>query len=770
MENSLNPISNEKAAELKKQGLNAAPDNTATKSVGAIMIGRICTLFNLVNIVIAAALLCVGSYKNMLFMLVAVSNTAIGIIQELRAKRITDKLINAQAPSVSVLRTEGEAKMSWSDAVKGDIVRLSEGNAVCADCVVLQGYLECDDSALTGESETVCADVGMRVLSGCSVVSGTALCRIVAVGKETRAYSITESTRRIKLKKSVIISKLNTIIKIISLSLIPLGALYFAKLYLSGTDISSAVTAVAASVIGMIPSGLILLTSTALAVSVIKLSSKRVLVNEMNAIEMLARTNMICLDKTGTITTGRMKVERALYYIDEYAAKGFLAAVASVGTNATANAIKEYAGENSIKVSSYVPFSSARKWSGINTDIGSFILGAPEFILSKKTITELGIEKYTRDFRVICLCKANGILTKDSVPHDLVPCCVLLLKEEIRDGAKEAIDRLQSSGVTVKIISGDNPLTAAAAAKQCGVKNAGRTIDLSSLPDDADYAETAKEYTVFGRSTPEQKKKLIEAYKKLGNTVSMTGDGINDLPAMKESDCAIALDGGTDGSRSACDIVLSKNGFNDISHIIGEGRSVINNISSYSCLFLSKTVFSFLSTLLFLFVSTSNDFQPIQLTLVSTFLIGAPSFLLALVPDKSPIKGEFFKRILLTALPAGIIAAVAIVILAINGIGGNVWAYVLAAETMAVLISVAIPFNSYKAIVCSAMPAMFLICAVFFGRFFDTVLSADEALICLAAALLSVAAYVIFRMTVGRIANGNTYRGNKIHSAQGKQE
>ncbi len=768
MESNISPLSNAEAEKLKKQGMAAVSDNVKTKSVGAIIIGRVCTLFNLVNLIIATALICVGSYKNTLFMLVVLFNTAIGIIQELRAKRITDKLVNAQAPTVNVIRAEGEIKMPWSEAVKGDTVRLSEGNTVCADLKVLSGYVECDDSALTGESETISAEANMEVLSGCSIIAGSAICRITAVGKETRAHSITESTRRIKLKKSVIISKLNTIIKIISLSLIPLGGLYFAKLLISGADIPRAVTTVAASVIGMIPSGLILLTSTALAVSVIKLSSKKVLVNEMNAIEMLARTNMICLDKTGTITTGRMKVEKVIYFTDEYASKGFLAGCASIGTNATANAILEYTGKNELEITSFVPFSSIRKWSGINTRFGSFVLGAPEFILSRDSMESLKIDKYTDDYRVVCMCKSGEELTKDSKPSRLIPCCAVLLKEEIRVGAAEAIEKLQNSGVTVKIISGDNPLTAAAAAKQCGVKYADRTLDLSTLKDDADYAEIAGKFTVFGRSTPEQKKKLIHALKISGNTVSMTGDGINDLPAMKEADCAIAPDGGTDGSRSACDIVLSKNGFNDIAHIIGEGRSVINNISSYSCLFLSKTVFSFLTTLIFLLINGGNNFQPIQLTLVSTFLIGAPSFLLALMPDRSPLKGGFFKRILLTAVPAGTISAVAVAILSAFGIGGNVWAYVLAAETLAVLLSVAVPFNRYKAAVCICMPAGFILCAACFGDFFVTSLGAGEVPICLAASAISVAAYILFRTVSGCISNGSNFGRNKIHSLQDK--
>lgn len=738
------PLTQKNAERLMKEGFGADSGSKKTKSVSAIFIGRICTVFNLVNAVIATLLIIFGSYKNLAFLGVVFFNTFVGIFQEIRAKRVTDKLIKAKMPTVTVIRAEGEYTFGWDNAVKGDVVLLKEGNAVKADCRVANGYCEYDDSALTGESDTVSASEGDIIPSGAVIVSGNVKCVICAVGKETREYAIRQSARRQKLKTSVMTETLNKIIKVLSFALIPLGVLFFLKLrFIDGFDPTHSVESVAAAVVGMIPSGLILLTSTALAVSVIRLSTKHMLINEMTSIEMLARANILCLDKTGTLTTGKLITEDVLFKHPEEECRRALKTLAMLSSNATATAISQFVDAKPYTVKCNIPFSSKRKFSAAICESGTYVLGAPDILLHEHELEESGIKDLLTKYRTVCLCRCDAA-NEDEIPErKKTLMCTVLLRDELRPGARQTVTELQSQGVKIKVISGDNPITVSAVASGCGINNADSIFDLSEADENADYGEIARKYTVFGRSTPEQKMMLIKALKDDGNIVAMTGDGINDLPAMKEASCSIALANAADGAKCAADMTLSANGFYDIPSVIDEGRTVINNISNYAALFLTKTVLSFVLTLAFIFVPWDHVLKPIQLTLTGTLLIGMPAFLLSLLHDRSKPDGKLTERILCISVPAGIFASAACLSMASLGIDGSAWAYSIAAAFAAVLIVVCIPMDKRKAAICT-LSALLLSAAIIIARgFFEMRVTAEQIPVCiLCAALTAVAVFI----------------------------
>lgn len=736
------PLDNATAKKLLKQGLGAESGDKKTKSITAIFAGRICTVFNLVNAIIAAALLAVGSYKNLAFLGVVFANTFIGIFQEIKAKFITDKILKAEMPSVTVIRAEGESTLKWTHAVKGDTIKLKEGNSVRADCMIISGNCEYDDSALTGEFETINAHEGDIIPSGAAIVAGEVVCVICAVGNETKEYAIRQSSRRLKLKKSIMIDTLNNIIKFISFALIPLGAILFIKIFvITGSDITQSVNSVAASIVGMIPSGLILLTSTALAVSVVRLASKHMLINEMNSIEMIARANVLCIDKTGTLTTGKLVAEKIINYFPEDECLRALKTVATCCNNATATAIDDYC----YNVMPYtaidsVPFSSKRKYSAVTCENTTYVLGAAEMLLCRNDYCKYDIATLCRTYRVVCLCCKQNSDSAD-ITDGLTLMCLVLLSEELRAGVEETIEQLQSQGVCVKVISGDNPITVSASAQKCKIANAEKYIDLSLFTCEQfqhDCSALASQYTVFGRATPEQKRQLISSLKSAGNIVAMTGDGINDMPAMKESSCSIALANAADAAKCAADITLSVNGFYDIPLVINEGRTVINNINNYAALFLTKTIMSFVLTSSFIFVPWSFDLQPIQLTLIGSLLIGLPAFLLSLLHNSARPDGRLIERILCISFPAGVFAAASCLSLASLGVNGNAWGYSIAAAFCAVLIAVCIPFDFKKALICFCPIMILIVCLVFAGEFFEITLDAAH----ITAIILSVAATV----------------------------
>jgi len=723
-------LTDEQANELIRRGQGVLQCDNKTKSVGAIFMGRICTLFNLVNVIIAAMLIFVGSYKNLAFCGVVVFNTAIGIIQELRAKRITDRLLKAKAPTLTVCRYDGHRVLPWDMVAKSDTVKLRPGDVLKADCIVTDGLLQYDESALTGEIDTVSATEGDVIPSGAVVIAGKGTAYICSIGKETRAYSISESAKRVMLKKSVIIDTLNRIIRIISFCLIPVGAVFFAKLYITTGNLQTSVTSVAAAIIGMIPSGLVLLTSTVLAVSVIRLSKNDVLINELSSVEMLARTDVLCLDKTGTITTGKLDVKKIIYFGEHSHIDNLLSTATSLCDNATAKAINEYLSLPSLELLHSEPFDSKRKYTAITVDSGTYYLGAPEMLLSSEQMQNIGANHYMTSNRVVALCD-----------KDKTPLALVLLNEEIRQGAKQIVSQLQKQGVIIKVISGDSASTVSAAAASCGIADAQKICDLSNISQDTNYKALVCDYTVFGRATPEQKKQLVSAYKSKGYNVTMTGDGINDLPAMKEASCSIALSNAVDGAKCAADIALSCNGFDDLSLIIDEGRTVINNICSYATLFLTKTILSLILTAAFLFLPYEYKLLPIQFTLIGALTIGGPAFVLSLIKNKQKPTGDVFANVKHISLPAAIIAAVSSIVLSALNASGGVWAIACATMFAAVLVTAVYPFNVKKTSVTFACIIILAAIICFAGRFFEIYLTQSEYLL---TAMTCIAELIVY--------------------------
>lgn len=650
-------------------------DNTLkTKSVGRIVRENVFTLFNLINIVLAIAVFYVGSYKNLLFMIVVLCNLAIGIFQGLRAKRTIDKLSIISMVKAKVIRGGEKTQIALNEIVIDDIIELKQGDQVPTDCTLLVGSCDVNESLLTGESDAIYKEIGDTLMSGSFIVSGT--CRVQAkhVGKDNYASEIFSGAKYIKKINSEIMRTLNRIIQIISVAIIPLGILlFFRQMNVeNGQPFELAVVNTVAALIGMIPEGLILLTSTVLAVSVIRLSKHKVLVQELYCIETLARVDVLCLDKTGTITEGCMEVHDAIPYGDctKDKLEEILTACASASQdeNPTICAIKErYTGKSSYKPIENMAFSSEKKWSGTTfAEKGTYILGAEEFVLGKNANLKEEMHIQVEDgFRVLVVAHAQTGFSERELPSDLYPVGLVVIKDKIRKEAKKTLRYFAKQGVELKIISGDSVQTVAAIAKEAGLKEWDKHIDASTLETDEEVIEAATAYSIFGRVTPTQKCQLIKALKEAGHTVAMTGDGVNDVLALKEADCSVAMASGSQAARSVSQLVLLDSNFSSMPKVVAEGRRSINNIQRSSSLFLVKTIYSFLLTVIFVCIGAQYPFQPIQMTLISTFTIGIPSFILALEPNNERVKGNFFSNILSKAVPGGVAVALNMVLIVI---------------------------------------------------------------------------------------------------------
>lgn len=635
--------------------------NPKTKSIGAIIRHNLFTLFNLVNIILASALIYVGSYKNMLFMGIVITNFCIDIVQELRAKRATDRLSLMAAATVTVRRNKKELTLRSEEVVLDDILLYSPGKQVVTDSIVLEGECEVNESFLTGESEPVLKSKGDMLYSGSFISSGSCIAQADAVGTDNASYEITAGAKKLKNRASEIVKSLRKIIRIISVVIIPLGMLFFVRQYtLPENTYVQATENTVAALIGMIPEGLILLTSTVLAVIVIKLAKRKVLVNALYSVEMLARTDVICLDKTGTLTEGSMRVEDIIILNPDkkQEAETILASMhAALDSNHTLSAIgKHFDGLVILKAENIIPFSSKKKWCGAYfTDKGAYILGAPDVVLGENESDILShANLLATEYRVLCLSSSATVSSDGELPKERKAVCLILLSDTIRPNAKETVEYFINQGVAVKIISGDNPITVSHVAKSVGIDGWDKAVDMSSVTDDGEIEKIADKYVVFGRTNPLQKQLLIKALRANGHTVAMTGDGVNDVLAMKEADCSIAIAEGTDAARTVADIVLLDSSFEAVPRIVEEGRTAINNIQRTASLFLVKTIYSTLLTLIFLFMITPYPFKPIQLTLISCVSIGVPAFFLAFQSNKERVKGGFLQNVMLKAAPTGI--------------------------------------------------------------------------------------------------------------------
>lgn len=715
-----------------KINVNAVPK---TKSIGAIIKDNLFTLFNLVNVFLVSSLIYVGSsYKNMFFMGIVISNLLIEIVQEIRAKRATDKLSFLSAAGVTVRRSGKIQTIKSEEIVLDDIILYSSGKQVAADSIILEGGCEVNEAFLTGESEPVYKEKRDILYSGSFISSGRCIAQADAVGKDNASYEITEGAKKFKSRDSEIVKSLRKIIRIVSVLIIPLGLLFFIKQYsnTSNTAVQATEHTVAA-LIGMIPEGLILLTSTVLAVIVIKLAKRKVLVNELYSVEMLARTDVVCLDKTGTLTEGSMQVEDIVLFDDSKIDKigTALASICiSLEKNETLAAIgkyfKRFAGQ---KADFSIPFSSKKKYcSAYFQNKGAYILGAPEVVLTdseEDILTQANT--FAEKYRVLCLSESASLSKDGTLPKQRKAICLILLSDIIRPNARETVDYFKKQGVAVKIISGDNPLTVAHIAKKVGIDGWDNVFDMTTLSDEREIEEIADKYIIFGRTTPVQKQLLIKALRNKGHTVAMTGDGVNDVLAMKESDCSISVAQGTDAAKTVADIVLLNSSFEAVPKIVDEGRTAINNLQRTASLFLVKTIYSTLLTFIFLFMTSPYPFKPIQLTLIGTVSIGIPSFFLAFQHNKERVQKGFIHHVIVKAAPAGL--TVVLGILATHflgfafGLANNETASISVIITGSVallgVLFISLPLDKLRLTLVTVLSSMFFVGILFFGKFFD---------------------------------------------------
>ena len=628
-----------------------------TKSIKTIVRENIFTLFNLINILLGVAVFCVGSYKNLLFLIVIFCNTAISIIQEINSKKAVDKLSILAQAKVNCIRDGEKQEIGINSIVLDDLLMLETGNQIVADSIILEGEVEVNESFITGESDVIYKRKGDTLLSGSFVVSGKCKAEVIHIGDENYTSKISSGAKYVKKVNSEIMKSLNGIIKIVSIAIVPIGILlFFNQLGLTENSFKNAVVNTVAAIIGMIPEGLVLLTSTVLAVSVIRLSKRKVLVQELYCIETLARVDTLCLDKTGTITEGTMEVNDIIEITkSKEELEEILSEISSASddNNSTIEAIRaKYKNKQKWKVINKIPFSSQKKWSGICfKDKGSYIIGAPEFVLREKYDEyKERIEKYSNDYRVIIVANSEGDFIEKELPDKLEVLGFVLISDVIRKEASKTLKYFKEQGVNIKIISGDNPITVSKIAKRAGVENSEKYINMQEIKTKEQLEKAAKEYTIFGRVTPVQKKELVQALKKEGHTVARTGDGVNDVLALKEADCSIAMASGSDATRNVAELVLLDSNFASMPEIVLEGRRTINNIERSATLFLVKTIYASILAIIFLFVNMPYPFMPIQLTLISTVTIGIPSFVLALEPNKERIKGKFLRNVISRAL------------------------------------------------------------------------------------------------------------------------
>lgn len=685
-----NGLSADQVATRVSQNQINARNNSSSRSVAKIICSNLLTFFNFLCLLCLIALIVVGEPfgANYFFVVIYAANLSISIFQEIRAKKSIEKLSILNEPTAKVLRGGKLIDMSVTDIVLDDIVSFSIGNQISIDGTVLSGTIEVNESMLTGESVPVKKSAGDKILSGSFVVSGSALAVTDSVGEERYIQKLSSKARKFKKPKSEIMTTLRWIIKIIGILIIPISIGTFITNYnnvfrnpvndagiqfvidgkLTGDGVREIVTKTAAVIIGMIPAGMFLLTTLALAVGVLRLASRNTSVQDMFSLEMLARVDVLCLDKTGTITDGKMKVANCVIFNGDFPVP-ISDVISSMqyalnDNNQTAQALRTYFGsENKMVASKTIPFSSDRKYSAVsfllnNKNAGTFALGAPEFVLGKKNVStslQNQINNYTSlGQRVLILAHSDKEITSDSIPNDMKPFALITLSDNIRREAIKTIDWFKQNNVTVKVISGDNPLTVSEVARRAGVDGADKYVSLEGMSDE-EVRSIANKYNVFGRVSPEQKALLIQSMKSAGHTVAMTGDGVNDILAMKEADCSITVAAGSDATKSIAHIVLMDNNFDSVPLVVGEGRRVINNIQKSSALFLMKTLFTTTFAIISILRKELFPFTSSMMTMLEFMVIGIGSFALSMESNHNKVSGKFVGYIFSHAIPGACI-------------------------------------------------------------------------------------------------------------------
>lgn len=661
------PQSGLSAEQVKRrfaQGENNYKVESSTLSVPEIVRSNVCTYFNLVFAVIAVLLAIVGAWSDMLFLPIIVANTCIGIIQEVHSKKVLDKLSILNAPHAVVIRDGKRQEIPADQLVLDDIVKFSAGSQIPADAKVVSGELQVNESLITGESDEIEKREGDSLLSGSFVVSGKACARLEKVGKDSYISKLTlQATKSKKGEQSEMIRSLNYLIMVMGIIIIPIGIALFVQsfIYNEGTFHDS-ITGMVAAIIGMIPEGLYLLTSVALAVSSVRLAQKKVLIHDMKCIETLARVNVLCVDKTGTITEPGMHVYdfSVLDGADQLEISQLLAdfVAAQEKDNATMEALKAHFSNGSgMRAREVYSFSSETKYSGaVMNDGKSYVIGAPEFVLRGQFAQyQEQIAIYSsKGYRVLVFAQYEGTLDRKPLTEPVLPLCFVMLANPIRKGAKETFTYFAENDVDIKVISGDNPLTVSVIAAEAGIVGAERFVDASTLKEKEDYYRAVEEYTVFGRVTPSQKRMLVQALKEHKKTVAMTGDGVNDVLALKDADCSVAMASGSEAASNVAQLVLLDSDFSRMPSVVAEGRRVVNNIERTAALYIVKNIFSMLLAIFSVILMLDYPLEPSQVSLISMFTIGIPSFVLALEPNKDLIRGHFLTNVLVRALPAGL--------------------------------------------------------------------------------------------------------------------
>lgn len=737
----------------QSNGLSNIMPPSNTKSEGQIIKENVLTFFNLIFLVLALCLCLVGSFKNLMFLLVAAANTVVGSFQEIRAKRAVDKLTLVAAGTAKAIRSGQRISVRTDQLVRDDIVEFAAGDQICADAVVRDGQLQVNESLLTGEADAILKNPGDTLKSGSFVISGRARVQLTHVGSESYAAKLAaEARRNVRSTKSEMMLSLTKLITVVGIALIPLGIILFLRHFLSvfqGLPLRDSVESTVSALIGMIPEGLYLLTSVAIAASCLKLSRKRVLVQDMNCIETLAHVDVLCVDKTGTITEPTMEVtdvyplnsERFSYDDIEKILAAFYHG--EEPDNETARAMgQQFAGETTWRAVKRMAFSSSTKWSGADFgENGRYVVGAPEFIMGDRydSIRSEAEPWSERGCRVLLLAAYDTAFDDGPLQSaHVAPIALVFLSNLLRPDAQETFRYFASQGVSVRVISGDNPITVAQVATRAGIENADRYVDAMTLSTEQDFEEAVKYYTVFGRVTPEQKRYLVRAFQKQGHTVAMTGDGVNDVLALKDANCGIAMASGSQAASQVAQIVLLNSQFSAMPAIVAEGRRVINNIQRAASLFLVKNIFSFALTLLLLFIDMPYPLLPIQLSLISTFTIGIPSFFLALEPNYARVEGKFMRNVIRRAMPGGL-TNLTIVLLAgfftstfglSNEQLNTICVWVMSAVGLVTLYHVSVPFTRLRLAVLAAMTAAMLFSLLVIPAFFDLpTLNASSALI-----------------------------------------
>lgn len=722
-------LTDEEVRQRVEEGFTNRTDISTDKTTKEIVISNVFTYFNLIFLVITILLIMVGSFRNLTFLPIIIGNTVIGIVQEIRAKKTLEKMSLLNAPHADVIRNGSVKQISTDELVKDDVILLTAGKQICADAVVISGNIQVNESLLTGEADEVEKTEGSTLMSGSFVVSGECYARLEKVGNESYISKLSLEAKSMGGKEqSEMIRSINLIVKWVGIVIIPIGLiLFWQSHFVNGESITKSVTSTVAAIIGMIPEGLYLLTTVALALSTMKLARKKVLLHDMKSIETLARVDVLCVDKTGTITEPDMKLKeiflcknsgadgtQTALTLDELKSLILDYANASVDNNATMLALKAYAAEALTNNTSALhrtavsqqAFSSSLKYGSVTFSDGTYLLGAPEFIMHEDfaCIEEEIIPYADKGDRVLLFARYNGENVENGINGSVTPLGFVALANPIRANAVKTFEYFKSQGVAIKVISGDNPRTVSRIAIQAGIESAESFVDAATLDTEDKIADAVNKYTVFGRVTPKQKKQLVKALQAKGHTVAMTGDGVNDILAMKDADCSVAMASGSEAAAQAAQVVLLDSDFAHMPDVVYEGRRVVNNIQRSASLFLVKNIFSLLLSLFSVILMVTYPLEPAQVSLISMFTIGVPGFLLALEQNKDRIKGHFITNVMLKALPGGLTDVIAVGALVVCGEVfcisdasiGTIATLVLSVVGFMILFKISEPLNGMK--------------------------------------------------------------------------